>query len=130
METLYYRAFGTKPPYKFWAELVFSFHLLWTWMSLFQIFFLLYWGLSYTPYFFLYILINILGPIPWHACPITKFEKYLRAKTGDTMDSDLTFNQRLIKRWFGFTPNLWYVHIAHGTCYAISLLIILYKLFT
>lgn len=129
MEAFYSWAFRTKPPYKLFAEIVFVFHLLWTWMSLFQIFFLLYWGLGYAPYFFLYILINILAPLPWKACPMTKLEKYLRAKTGDTLDSNLTFNQRLFKRWFGFTPKLWYVHIAHGSCYAISLLIIIYKYF-
>lgn len=128
MEAFFYRAFGTRPPYKLLSEAVFGFHLIWTWMSLFQIFFLAFFGTSYIPYFFLYILINILAPIPYHACPMTKLEKYLRAKTGDTLDTHLTFNQRLFKRWFNYTPALWKVHLAHGTCYAISLLIMIYQL--
>lgn len=127
MEAFYSWAFGSKPPYKFFAETVFGFHFIWTWMSLFQIFLLLKWGLLYAPYFLLYIIINIVAPLPWRACPMTKLEKHLRAKIGDTLDTHLTFNQRLFKRWFNYTPALWKVHVAHGTCYAISALIILYE---
>ncbi len=96
-------------------------------MSLFQIFFLLYWGLDYAPYFFLYIIINIVAPLPWRGCPLTKLEKHWREKAGQTIDANLTFNQRLFKRLFNHTPALWKVHVAHGICYAISALIILYK---
>lgn len=96
-------------------------------MSLFQIFFLLRWGLAYAPYFFLYILINIIAPLPWRGCPLTKLESYWRGKAGESIDPKLTFNQRLFKRWFDYTPALWKVHLAHGTCYAISALIILYN---
>ncbi len=129
MEALYFRAFGTKPPYKTLAETVFSVHLLWTILSPLQMVFLYFFGLAYVPYFIIYIALNILGPMPWRACPLTKLEKYYREKVNDTLDAHLTFVQRLCKRWFGFIPARWKVHLMHGTFYTVSGIIILFKLY-
>jgi len=117
-----------KPTAKFYqilAEVVFASHLIWTVLSPLQFILLYIFKQAYIPYFLAYVLLNILAPMPFRGCPLTKLEKYFRLKSGQTLDDKLTFVQRLCTRWLNYTPQRWKVHLTHGIAYVIAILVII-----
>jgi len=115
----------TVKSYQILAEVVFASHLIWTVLSPLQFILLYIVKQAYIPYFIAYILLNILAPMPFRGCPLTKLEKYFRLKSGQTLDDKLTFVQRLSTRWFKYTPARWKIHLSHGLAYVIAILVVI-----
>lgn len=130
IQTKIYKKINLKDKsYQSLAEIVFTTHLIWTILSPLQFIFLYIFKQAFIPYFFAYILLNIFAPMPFRGCPLTKLEKYLRKRGGQTMDDKLTFIQRLCTRWCNYTPQRWKVHLTHGLAYTVAIIVLinLYK---